>query len=77
MLTPLTQYTYTVSVLTDKHPLKVTLTWFDPPNPEFAARVLVHDLDLLVFSPSGSLFNGNAATAGTGERDELNNVSLV
>ena len=47
-LTPLTEFVYKVNIETLNHHLKVTLAWFDPPNPEFAARVLVHDLDLLV-----------------------------
>ena len=71
VLTPLTEYTYKVYVKSLSQPLKATISWFDPPNTEFAARVLIHDLDLLLISPSGSIFYGNG---GAGIRDELNNV---
>ena len=70
-ITPLTEYTYKVTVKSTLQPLKVTVSWFDPPNTEFAARVLVHDLDLLLVSPSGNIFYGNG---GVNVRDELNNV---
>ena len=72
ILTPLTELTYKVTVRSLLQPLKITVSWFDPPNTEFAARVLVHDLDLLLISPSGDVFYGNG---GTNVRDELNNVS--
>ena len=70
-ITPLTEFTYKVTVKSILQPLKVTISWFDPPNTEFAARVLVHDLDLLLISPSGDVFYGNG---GINVRDELNNV---
>ena len=70
-ITPLTEFTYKVAVKSTLQPLKVTISWFDPPNTEFAARVLVHDLDLLLVSPSGKIFYGNG---GINVRDELNNV---
>ena len=70
-LKPLTEFSYKVAVRTATQPLKVTISWFDPPNAEFAARVLIHDLDLLLVSPSGIIFYGNG---GVGVRDEINNV---
>ena len=70
-ITPLTEFTYKVAVKSTLQPLKMTISWFDPPNTEFAARVLVHDLDLLLVSPSGKIFYGNG---GINVRDELNNV---
>lgn len=72
----LTEITYKVTVKSLSRPLKMTLSYFDPPNPEFAARVLVHDLDLLLISPTGSIYYGNTyQPSNTAVRDELNNVS--
>ena len=73
----LTQYAYPVRVTTTTHILKTTLSWFDPPNPEFAARVLVNDLDLVLISPSKKVYFGNNAKAKISHRDEFNNVSEI
>ena len=74
VLTPLSEYTYTVYVNSTLQPLIVTLSWFDPPNPEFAARVLVHDLDILLIGPNNTVYNGNSQDSNKNIRDELNNV---
>ena len=60
-LYPLTQHKYTVKVatITTGSYLRATLSWFDPPNTEFASRVLVNDLDLVVISPTGVAIYGN------------------
>eukprot|EP01032_Pedospumella_encystans_P012778 gene12778-14757_t len=82
-LSELTEKVYTVHVTSSAQPLKVTLSWFDPPNEVFAARFLLHDLDLLIESPSGQVFYGNALvgsndTPGLGtQRDEINNNEQV
>jgi subtilisin family serine protease len=73
-LKSLTELTYTVKVVSATVPLKVTITWMDPPNPEFAARVLVHDLDLLLVGPDGKTRYGNSEEQ---VRDEMNNVSTA
>ena len=73
-LKPLTEFVYKVAIRTVTQALKVTISWFDPPNAEFAARVLIHDLDLLLVSPSGDIFYGNG---GIGVRDEVNNVRKI
>lgn len=73
-LKSLTELTYTVKVISISVPLKVTVSWMDPPNPEFAARVLVHDLDLLLVGPDGKTRYGNSEKE---VRDELNNVSAI
>ena len=74
VLTPLSEYTYTINVKSTSQPLVVTLSWFDPPNPEFAARVLVHDLDILLTGPDNTVYNGNNQNSNKNIRDELNNV---
>lgn len=82
-LSELTEKVYAVQVSSAAQPLKVTLSWFDPPNEVFAARFLLHDLDLVVESPSGQVFYGNALVGaddspalGT-QRDEINNNEQV
>ena len=61
--------------------LKVTLSWFDPPCTEFAAKVLLHDLDLVVVDPEGRMHFGNGASNGQAlvgaKRDVLNNNEQV
>lgn len=36
--------------------LRVTLSWIDPPTSAFAAKQLLHDLDLSVISPAGERY---------------------
>lgn len=76
-LKPLTELVYTVVVKSAAEDLKITLSWYDPPTAEFAARNLVHDLDLIVINPASTSYYGNSVvvdTGYTGSRDELNNV---
>ena len=73
-LVPFTELVYKVNVRTLTKDLRVTLAWFDPPNPEFAARVLVHDIDIVIVSPSMTQYYGNSFEANKGVRDELNTV---
>lgn len=74
---------YDVNVTDTNHPFKVTLSWYDPPNTEFAAKFLLHDLDLVVFDPNGQSFYGNTGLSLDGrkilgsQRDELNNNEQV
>jgi hypothetical protein len=73
----LTELVYTVTVKSTSEDFKITLSWYDPPTAEFAARNIIHDLDLVVVSPSSIPYYGNTVvtdTAYTGIRDELNNV---
>ena len=73
--------TYHVSVTSDGSPLRATLSWFDPPNPEFSARVVLHDLDLVLTSPSGEMYIGNYKGSATSDslsfRDESNNNEQI
>ena len=73
----LTELVYTVTVKSTSEDFKITLSWYDPPTAEFAARNIIHDLDLVVVSPSSIPYYGNTVVtdaAYTGIRDELNNV---
>jgi hypothetical protein len=81
-LAELQENVYTVTVTSSAHPLKVTVSWFDPPNEVFAARFLLHDLDLVLESPSGQEYFGNALVSNDhpalgAKRDEVNNNEQV
>lgn len=54
-------------------PLRVILTWTDPPASLSASKQLVNDLDLVVIGPGGREYRGNGATGG----DRTNNVEGV
>jgi hypothetical protein len=55
-----TQFQYTVTIPSSSvTPLKVTLAWYDPPCSQFASKVLLHDLDLVLTDPSGRTYFGN------------------
>jgi subtilisin family serine protease len=56
--------------------LVATLVWTDPPTPANAAHPLVHDLDLELIAPDGTIHRGNSNLTG-GSPDRLNNVELV
>lgn len=60
----------------------MTLAYTDVPGLPAAIPALVNDLDLEVTAPDGSLYRGNAFSAGhsapgTPEGDRLNNVEAV
>lgn len=61
--------------------LKVTLVWSDYPSTVSASVNLVNDLDLVVTSPTGSVYRGNVFSGGwsqvDGSTDRLNNVENV
>jgi hypothetical protein len=68
-------------------PLKVTLVWSDRPRTAPTSPDLINDLDLVVTSPNGTVYRGNAfqgfnpgqskPNALTSEADHLNNVENV
>jgi hypothetical protein len=74
---------YTAVVTSTSTDLRVTLAWFDPPNPVFASKVLLHDLDLVVeqgnkrFYGNGGRQQNGYPDSSTNVRDELNNVEQV
>jgi hypothetical protein len=67
--------------VTTSGPLKLTVVWSDYQSTETATANLVNDLDLVVTSPSGTVYRGNvfsggwSATGGTADRK--NNVESV
>ncbi|CAM9359817.1 unnamed protein product, partial [Ectocarpus fasciculatus] len=71
-MTSYTTKTYTVVVLKNTAPLKVTIAWMDPPSDTTSAKLLLHDIDLKVIGPSGTKYYGNEFAG-----DEENNVEQV
>jgi hypothetical protein len=59
MMESLQEVTYSVVVQDASRPLKVTLVWMDPVNHIITSRLLLHDIDLRVISPSGAVHHGN------------------
>ena len=76
------QHRWTVAAADPNRPLRVTLTWTDPPAAAGANPALVNDLDLEVqrigtaTTYHGNHFNNGFSTAG-GTADSLNNVECV
>lgn len=68
----LTKVTYIVHVSDVSRPLKATIVWMDPTNADVTAKMLLHDLDLIVIDPSGNYHYGNGVA-----KDEVNNVEQV
>lgn len=70
-------YTHTAEralvVADSAQPLRITLTWTDPPASLTAARQLVNDLDLVVTGPDGQVLWGNGVNGG----DRVDNVEGV
>ncbi|KAJ1433321.1 peptidase S8/S53 domain-containing protein, partial [Ochromonadaceae sp. CCMP2298] len=65
---------FTVTVKDSSGPLKVTLSWYDPPSTGgTTTKTLLHDLDLKVQSPAGDIYYGN----GGNSADRVNNNEQV
>jgi uncharacterized repeat protein (TIGR01451 family) len=62
-----------LQVLDSSQPLRIMLTWSDPPASLSAARQLVNDLDLTVVGPNGATYYGNNVATG----DRINNVEGI
>jgi hypothetical protein len=62
-----------LQVVTSTQPLRVILTWTDPPASLSAAAQLVNDLDLVVTGPGNVSYYGNNIPSG----DRVNNVEGV
>ena len=73
MITYAHSSTHSLQVVTNTQPLRVMLTWTDPPASLSAATQLVNDLDLQVVGPGGTIYYGNAISSG----DRMNNVEGV
>jgi hypothetical protein len=69
-------FRFYVTVIKASVPLAFTLVWSDFPSAAGHYPNLVNDLDLVVTSPSGAIYYGNAGRPG-GQPDRLNNVERV
>ncbi len=69
--------TYTVTVAGNANPLIVTLVWTDPYGATSAATELVNNLDLEVYSPTGTRYYPNRKDWTGGTPDAKNNVEQV
>ncbi len=66
------------NVYNDSFPLKITVVWTDYPGDTSANKALVNDINLIVTSPDGSVFNGNDHIEQfNDEVDDTNNVEQV
>ncbi len=82
LLTTGDAYETNVIVASADQPLKITLTYTDPPGLPAAIPALVNDLDLEVVGPDGTSFHGNQFDAGESipnatAADRVNNVEGV
>lgn len=70
---------YFVEVTDTTKPLAVTVAWTDYPSSLIAGRALVNDLNVVVTSPDGHVYNGNdfVGTSPSDDVDNLNNVEQV
>ncbi|MEZ4869434.1 MAG: Ig-like domain-containing protein [Caldilineaceae bacterium] len=72
---------YQFAIGTAGSPFKVSLVWSDYPSTAAAAANLVNDLDLVVTSPTGTVYHGNVFSGGWsqtgGSADRVNNVENV
>ena len=69
---------YNVVVISTDTPLRVTLSWYDPPNQNgISTAALLHDLDLMVTDPTGKAFWGNHRGEAGNKVDRLNNNEQV
>lgn len=84
------QVRFHANVTSAGQPLEATLVWTDPPGNPAAAVDLVHDLDLEVTGPDGTVYRGNQWTtdhvnvpgdkvsaANPAGRDSINNIEGV
>ncbi len=71
--------TYTIQVTDTSKPFVTTLVWTDYPGLPTATRQLVNDLNLVVKTPSGKVYNGNDMFEApfNDEVDNVNNVEQV
>ena len=65
-------------VLSSEDELRLTLAWSDYPGSLFAGKQLINDLDLVLYAPDGSIYNGNDFTAPFDDaRDSINPVEGI
>jgi hypothetical protein len=65
-----------VNVTGDEKPFRVTLCWSDYPGTMRASYICVNDIDLTIYSPTGTAYKGNVYSGGQsatgGTNDSLN-----
>jgi hypothetical protein len=73
---------FNITVASASQPLKVCLTWIDPPAAQGSSAPPINNLHLEVVAPDGSttyrgnVFSGGVSTTG-GTADNINNVEIV
>lgn len=75
------QVSFQINIQTSSYPLRVCLVWTDPPPEMGAAKQLVNNLDLEVYTPSGTRYRGNnfrnSYSQPAGSADDVNVVEVV
>jgi hypothetical protein len=67
----LTKISIILNVTSSTKPLKVTICWMDPTNSIISAKLLLHDIDLVI-EQGATMWYGNKQAG-----DERNNVEQV
>jgi hypothetical protein len=72
---------YTINVLSNAQPLRITMSFTQPPAAVNAANPAINNLDLEVVEPGGDTYRGNTFTSGQsssgGTADARNNTEMV
>lgn len=72
---------YVINVLSNTQPLRITMSFTQPPAPVNAANPAINNLDLEVVEPGGDTYRGNTFTSGQsspgGAADVRNNTEMV
>jgi hypothetical protein len=72
---------FTVNVLSNSQPLRITLSFTQPPAAVNSTNPAINNLDLEVLEPGGSMYRGNTFTGGQssvgGTADLRNNTEMV
>lgn len=73
--------TFAINVLSNTQPLRITMSFTQPPATVNATNPAINDLDLEVSEPGGSNYRGNVFSAGQsstgGAADTKNNTEMV
>jgi len=69
---------YSYGIVSNSHPLEITLAWSDFPATTTASVDLVNDLDLTIEGPGGTVYWGNDFTSPFNDnRDRINNIESI
>jgi hypothetical protein len=65
-------------VVSSQEELRLTLAWSDYPGSLFAGKQLINDLDLVLYAPDGTIYNGNDFNSPFDDtRDSINPVEGI